>query len=211
METFGSHVSSVETFLSPYHSKPPDLVRKKARRGNGALMLDVETFLLAMPRTEKGPTWKRLPYFFQGTSKNARNGSTWKRFSRPVRRGNVFGSHSLKTSAFGPPKLVRDKDPDVETFAKRFHVEPVDPKSWRRGNVFQNVSTSSGKARRGNVFRIGAEECPTWKRFGPKGARVPRMVSVEGGVPRPAAGLRRRLPNDPVCVLIKDPQRGSGI
>ena len=64
-------------------------------------------------------------------------------FLREGRRGNVSGCHSPKTSPFQSPKLVRDKGPDGKTFSKRFHVETVDPESWRRGNVSKNVSTSS--------------------------------------------------------------------
>ena len=138
-------------------------------------------FYLQCPEPKKGRRGHVCPTFFRARAKTQKRldvetffpaSATWKRFRVPC----------PKNPAFGSPKLVSDKSLDVETFAKCFHIEPVDPKSWRRGNVFQNVSTSSGKARRGNVFRIGAEECPTWKRFGPKGARLPWVVSVLGGL-----------------------------
>ena len=35
-------------------------------------MLDVETFLLEMSQTGKGPTWKRLPHFFLGHEQKRR-------------------------------------------------------------------------------------------------------------------------------------------
>ena len=49
---------------------------------------------------------------------------------------------------------------------KRFHVEPVDPESWRRGNISRMVMQNVG------------ERCLTWKRFGPKVLGPPRTDSV---------------------------------
>ena len=143
-------------------------------------MLTVETFLREKCPNENMLTWKRFFHRFCPRRQISKKGSTWECF---FGRGDVdtFPVPIPQDSTFGSSKPAREERNDVETFPKRFHVGPVDTKSWRRGNVVRNVSTSGGNPRRGNVLRNVEERCLTWKRFGPKGAWPVWMDSVLGG------------------------------